>query len=85
MFSDSFQQTSHGGASDPLLDVMSDIVNKAQQLAKNKISKLPIAANQPPGPPTITHLPVVPQSATDDKPVRRRTPAAIQQYTEWDD
>ena len=72
------------GASDPLLDMMSDIVDKAQQLAKNKISKLPIAANQPQGPPMITNLPMVPQSTTYDKPVRRRTPAAIQQYAEWD-
>ena len=28
---------------------------------------------------------MVPQSATDDKPARRRTQAAIQQYAEWDD
>ena len=72
------------GASDLLLDVMSNIVDKAQQLAKNKIVKLPIAVNQPVGPPTITKLPVVQQSMTDDKPVRRRTPAAVQQYAEWD-
>ena len=80
-----FSKQAMVGALDPLLDVMSDIVDKAQQLAKNKISKLPIAANQPPGPSMIKHLPVVPQSATDDKPARRRTPAAIQQYAEWDD
>ena len=72
------------GASDLLLDMMSDIVDKAQQLAKNKIAKLQIAQNQPVGPPTITKPPVVLQSVTEDKPVRKRTLAAVQQYAKWD-
>ena len=69
------------GASDALMAVMSDIVDKAQQLVKNKISKLPIAANQQTGPPTITNPPVRPtgQSSTDDKTTKKRT----QQYAEW--
>ena len=68
-----------------MMDVMSDIVDKVQQLAKNKISKLPIAENQPTGPPTITNPLVRPagQSSTDYKPTRKRTPAVIQQYAEW--
>ena len=70
------------GASDALMAVMSGIVDKAQELAKNKISKLPIAANQPTGPPTIINPLVRPagQSSTDDKPTKKRT----QQYAEWD-
>ena len=57
-------------------------MDKVQQLAKNKISKLPIAANQQKGPPTISNPPVRPmgQSSTDDKPAKKRT----QQYAEWD-
>ena len=84
VFSDSFSKEAMVGALDPLLDMMSDIVDKAQQLAKNKIAKLPIAQNQPVGPPMITKQPVVQKSMMDDKPVRRRTPAAVQQYAEWD-
>ena len=70
------------GASDTLMAVMSDIVDKAQQLAKNKISKLPITANQQMGPPTITNPPIRPigQSSTDDKTAKKRT----QQYAELD-
>ena len=62
--------------------VMSDIVDKVQELAKNKMSKLPIAANQQTGPPTITNPPVRPtgQSSTDGKPVKKRT----EQYAKWD-
>ena len=62
------------GALDPLRAMLSDIVDKAQQLAKDKIAKLPIAANQPAGPPTIvTNSPVVPVQpmTTDDKPTRK--------------
>ena len=46
------------GASDALMDVMSDIVTRAKQLAKDKIVKLPIAGQQT-GPPTITIPPAV--------------------------
>ena len=55
-------------------------------MAKSKISKLPIAANQLSGLPTITNPLVRPaaQSSTDDKPTRKRTPVVIQQYAEWD-
>ena len=62
--------------------VMSDIMDRAQQLAKNKISLLPIAQSQPTGPLTITNPPVGPaaQSSAEGKPVQKRT----QQYTEWD-
>ena len=70
------------GASDTLMAVMSDIIDKAQELAKSKILKLPIAAYQQMGPPTITNPPVRPtgQSSTEDKTTKKRT----QQYTEWD-
>ena len=70
------------GASDALMAVMSDIVDKAQQLVKDKISKLPIAANQQTGLPTITNPLVRPtgQSSTDSKPVKKR----MQQYANWD-
>ena len=55
------------------LAVMSDIVDKAQELAKSKISRLP---------QTITNPPVGPaaQSSAEGKPAQKRT----QQYTEWD-
>ena len=82
-----FSKTAMSGASDPLHDVMSDIIDKAQQLAKDKIVKLLIAANQPTGPPMITNplvRPVVPTVLVDDKPVRKRTAVAIQQYADWD-
>ena len=46
------------GASDTLIDVMSDIVRRAEQLAKDKIVKLLIAGQQT-GPPTITNPPAV--------------------------
>ena len=69
------------GASDALMAVMSDIVDKAQELAKSKIAKLPIAQSQPTGPPTITNPPILPaQSSTASKPARKRA----QQYAEWD-
>ena len=75
------------GASDPLRAVMSDIVDKAQQLAKNKIATLLTVANQLTGPPTIaTNPPVVPVQPmmADDKPTRKQRLAAIQQYPDWD-
>ena len=62
-------------------------MDKAQQLAKDKIAKLPIVANQPTGPPTkATNPPVVPVQPmmTDDKLTRKQTPAVIQQYPDWD-
>ena len=70
------------GASDALMAVMSDIVDKAQELAKSKIAKLPIAQSQPTGPPMITNPPMLPaaQSSTGSKPARKRA----QQYAEWD-
>ena len=70
------------GASDTLMTVMSDIVDRAQKLAKNKISKLPMAANQQTGPPTITNplVRLTGQSSTDGKPARKR----MQQYAECD-
>ena len=40
-----------------LMDFMSDIVRRAEQLAKDKIAKLLIAGQQT-GPPTITNPPV---------------------------
>ena len=46
------------GASDALMDIMSDIVRRADQLAKDKIAKVPIAGQQM-GPPTITNPPGV--------------------------
>ena len=62
--------------------VMLDILDKAQELAKSKISQLPIAQSQPTGPPTITNPPVGPatQSSVERKPAQKQT----QQYTEWD-
>ena len=52
-----FSKMAMEGASDQLCTVMSDIIDKAQQLAKNKITTLSIGANQPVGPPTITMNP----------------------------
>ena len=52
-----FSKASMEGASDALMDVMSDIVRRAEQLAKDKITKLPITGQQT-GPPTITNPPV---------------------------
>ena len=72
------------GASDALMDVMSDIVRRAKQLAKDKIAKLPIAGQQT-GPPTITNPPVATagQSLTaTDKTGRDRK--KTQQYADWD-
>ena len=64
-----------------MMAVMSDIVDKAQELAKSKIAKLPITQSQPTGPPTITNPPILPaQSLTGSKPARKRA----QQYAEWD-
>ena len=74
------------GASDQLRVVMNDI-DKAQQLVKNKIATLPIAANQPMGPPTImTNPPVVRQQMTmaEDKAAKKRTSSVKQQYPDWD-
>ena len=77
-----FSKTAMEGASDALMAVMLDIVDKAQELAKSKISQLPIAQNQSTGPPTITNPPVGPatKSSVEGKPARKRT----QQYAEWD-
>ena len=72
------------GALDMLMDVMSDIVRRAEQLAKDKIVKLPIAGQQT-GPPTITNPPAVTagQSSTaTDKMGRDRK--KTQQYADWD-
>ena len=65
-----FSKMAMEGVSDALLAVMSDIVDRAQQLVKNKISQLPIAQSQQMGPPTIKNPPVGPagQSSTDGKP-----------------
>ena len=77
-----FSKTAMEGASEALMTVMSDIIDKAQELAKSKISQLPIVQSQPTGPPTITNPPVGPaaQSSAEGKPARKQT----QQYTEWD-
>ena len=72
------------GASDALMDIMSDIVRRAKQLAKDKIAKLPIAGQQT-GPPTITNPPAATagQSSTaTDKTGRDRK--KTQQYADWD-
>ena len=77
-----FSKGAMEGVSDALMAAMTDIVDKAQELAKSKIAVLPIAQNQPTGPPTITNPPVgsAAQSSTEGKPARKRT----QQYAEWD-
>ena len=72
------------GASDALMDVMSDIVRRAVQLANDKIAKLPIVGKQM-GPPTITNPPAATagQSSTaTDKTGRDRK--KTQQYADWD-
>ena len=72
------------GASDVLMDVMSDIVRRAEQLAKDKIAKLSIAGQQM-GPPTIANPPAVTagQSSTaTNKTGRNRK--KMQQYADWD-
>ena len=68
------------GASDTLMADKMDIVDKAQELAKSKISKLPIVQNQLTGPPTITNPPVGPatQSSMEGKSARKST----QQYAD---
>ena len=53
-----FSKASMEGASDALMDIISDIVRRAEQLAKDKIVELPIVGQQM-GPPTITNPPVV--------------------------
>ena len=65
-----FSKMAMEGASDALMAVVSDIVDRAQQLVKNKISQLPIAQSQQMGPPTITNPQVGParQSSTEGKP-----------------
>ena len=72
------------GASDMLMDVMSNIVRRAEQLAKDKIAKLPIAGQQT-GPPTITNPPAVTAgqglTATDKT---GRDQKKMQQYADWD-
>ena len=68
-----FSKTAMEGASDALMAVMSDIVDKAQELAKSKISQLPIAQNQPTDSLTITNPPVGPaaQSSVEGKPPQK--------------
>ena len=70
------------GASDALMDVMSKIIERAQQLAKDKIARLPIAGNQQTGPPTITNPPTVTagQSSTDKMAKEHKK---TQQYVDW--
>ena len=59
-----FSKAAMEGASDALMAVMTDIVDKAQELAKSKISQLP---------PTITNPPVGPaaQSFAERKPAQK--------------
>ena len=79
-----FSKASMEGASDALMDAMSDIVRRAEQLAKDKIAKLPITGQQM-GPPTITNPPVATtgqSSTTTDKMGRERK--KMQQYVDWD-
>ena len=71
------------GALDTLMDVMPDIVERAQQLAKDKIAQLPIAGNQQTGPPTITN----PPTATAGQSLMDKTAKEYkktQQYVDWD-
>ena len=77
-----FSKSATEGSSDAMMAVMTEIVDKAQELVKNQISKLPIAQSQPTGPPTITNLLVGPaaQSSMEGKPARKPT----QQYADWD-
>ena len=77
-----FSKTAMEGTSEELMAEMLDIIDRAQQLAKNKILQLPIAQSQLMGPPTITNPPVVPasQSSTEGKPAWKRT----KQYAELD-
>ena len=65
-----FSKGAMEGVSDALMAVMTDIVDKVQELAKSKIARLPIAQNQLTGPPTITNLPVgsAAQSSAEGKP-----------------
>ena len=81
-----FSKKAMAGASDQLRAVMNDIIDKAQQLAKNKIATLPIAANQPVGPPTIMTNPPVQQQmvAAEDKAAKKKTSTAKQQYPHSD-
>ena len=65
------------GASDALMDVMSDIVDRAQQLAKDKIARLPIAGNQQTGPPDYNQ----PTHSDQQHKVRRIKPAKEQEDT----
>ena len=67
-----------------LMDAMSNIVRRAEQLAKDKIAKV-LMAGQQTGPPTITNPPVATagQSSTaTDKAGREQK--KMQQYTDWD-
>ena len=72
------------GASDTLMDAMSDIVRRAKQLAKDKIATLPITGQQA-GPPTITNPPAATagQSSTATDKTRREG-KKMQQYTDRD-
>ena len=67
-----------------LMDVMSDIVRRAEQLAKDKIAKLPIVGQQT-GPPTIKNQPVATaeQSSTATYKTGRER-KKMQQYADWD-
>ena len=79
-----FSKSSMEGASDVLMDVMSNIVRRAEQLAKDKIAKLLIVGQQT-GPPTITNPPVTTagQSSTATDKTRRDC-KKMQQYADWD-
>ena len=65
------------------MDVMSEIVERAQQLAKDKIARLPITGNQEMGPPTMMNPPIVTagQSSTDKMAKECKK---TQQYADWD-
>ena len=77
-----FSKTAMAGSLDQLCDIMVDIVDKAQQLAKNKIAKiLPVLINQQTGQPiapTLVVQPVVQQVPSEGRPTRMHMPAAVQ-------
>ena len=79
-----FSKASMEGDSDALMDAMSDIVTQAEQLAKDKISKLPITGQQT-GPLTIANPPVAieGQSSTGTNKMGRDR-KKMQQYADWD-
>ena len=74
-------------SSDKLHDVMSDIVDKVQQLVKDKIARIPMTVNQPTGQPmalTPVVQPMVQLVPSDGKPMTKQTSMVVQQYADSD-